>query len=300
MGFTPKGSFVAIVTPFTTKGRIDTKCLERLVSWQIQEGTEGILCCGSTGEGVTLSEGERKKVATICVETAEKRIPILVNCGTSDTRQSVRLVEMALKMGADGCMGVVPYYNKPTQRGCLLHFSEMAKVGLPLIMYNNPGRTGLWLSAETVVEILKIPGVVAYKDSTGDFDLIRKVKKWSSIPILSGDDDMTFATLQEGGSGAISVIGNIIPRAWKKMISLALEGKWEASKKIDDRFYPLCKAIFLEVNPQCVKFTMSLSGLCGVDLRLPLVPPLPEVQAKIKQKLLSLSLPFLTVQSKVV
>src|SRR3989344_2368516 len=219
MGFTPKGSFVALITPFTQKGRIDWKRLEQLVSWQIEQGTDGILCCGTTGEGITLSAAEKKKVAAVCIERAEKKIPIIVNCGSADTKQSVRFTEQVLRLGADGCMAVAPYYNKPTQRGCLLHFSEIAKVGIPLIVYNNPGRTALWLTAETVAEVVKIPGVVAYKDSTGNFDLIRKVRTLSPIPILSGDDDLTYATLVEGGSGAISVIGNLIPKIWKKMIT---------------------------------------------------------------------------------
>ncbi len=290
MPFVSRGAFVALVTPFDAKGRIDRKTLEQLVVWQIEQGTDGIVLCGATGEGMTLPEADRKKVVAICVAAAGGRIPILANSGTADTRQSIRLTEQMLKLGASGCLITTPYYNKPMQKGCVLHFTEIAKVGLPVVVYNNPGRTAR-LEAETIAEIAQFPGIAGYKDSSGDLQFIRKVRQLCSIPMLSGDDHLTYDTLKEGGSGAISVIGNLIPKTWKEMIALALDKKWEASKAIADRYLPLCKALFLETNPQCVKFAMSWMGKCRGDLRLPLIPPAAATQDRIKQTLIQLSLP---------
>jgi 4-hydroxy-tetrahydrodipicolinate synthase len=285
---TARGSFVALATPFDCKGRIDWKCIEKLALWHLEEGTEGLVCCGATGEGMTISEGEKKRMVSTCVDAVRNKIPIIINTGTADTRQSVRLTEQMLKLGASGCLVVTPYYNKPTPRGCVCHFSEIAKVGLPVIVYNNPGRVSVRLEAETVAELAKIPGIAGYKDSTADIALIRKIRKLCSIPILSGDDHLTYETLWEGGMGAISVIGNLFPRVWKTMISSALEKKWVHAKEISDRFQPLCKAMFLEPNPQCLKFAMSFLGKCQEHLRLPLVVPTEETQAEIKEEIVRL------------
>ena len=291
-----RGSFVALITPFDRKKRIDRKVLEELVEWHIKEGTDGIVCCGTTGEGLALSEAERKKVTEICIHTAQKRIPIIASTGTSDTRQSVKLTEHMYKLGADGCLVVTPYYNKPSQRGCILHFGEITRVGLPMIIYHNPGRAVIRLTAEAIAEIAEFPSVVAIKESSHDMDLVKKIRKLSKIPLFSGEDDLTYAILGEGGIGAISVIGNIIPRGWSEMIHLALEGKWTPAKLLADRYAPLCKALFLETNPQCVKFAMHWLGLAEGALRLPLIPPEMPIQKEIQRTLVSLSLPqFLKV-----
>lgn len=278
------GSFVAIVTPFDSKGRIDTKALENLVQWQIEEGTQGIVCCGTTGEAITLSEKEREKVLSIVLFISQKKALVIAGSGTADTRQSVRLTEKMQKLGADGCLIQTPYYNRPTPRGSILHFQEIAKVGLPIIAYNNPARTTK-LDLETVVEIAKIPGVIAYKDSTGDLDFIRALRSLTSIPIFSGDDHLTLKTLQEGGVGAISVIGNLFPHLWRQMIDFGLEKKWSDAKKIENYLTPILDVLFLETNPQCVKLALHLKGKCKEYLRLPLVIPTQENQEKIKNAL---------------
>ena len=295
-----RGSFVALATPFDQRGRIDWKCIETLILWHIEQGTDGIVCCGATGEGMTVSSAEKKKIVSLCVAAAENKIPIIANSGTADTKQSVRLTEEMLKLGAAGCLAVTPYYNKPTQRGCIRHFSEIANVGLPVIVYNNPGRVCVRLEPETIAELAAIPGIAGYKDSTADLHLIRKIRTLCSLPILSGDDDLTYETLLEGGMGAISVIGNLFPKAWKAMISSALEKKWEDAKKIADRFRPLCKAMFLEPNPQCLKFAMSWFGKCPGNLRLPLVPAAETTQAEIKKEIIALGLPYFKSQQTAV
>lgn len=285
------GSFVALITPFDSKGRLDRKALEKLVEWHIEEGTDGIVCSATTGEGTTLSEREKKRVAEICIRTAKGRIPIIVGTGTPDTRQSVHLTEQMQKLGADGCLVVTPYYNKPSQRGCILHFQEVAKVGLPVIVYHNPGRAVVRLEAETIAALHQIPGIAALKESSSDLEFVRKIRKLCSIPILSGDDHLTFETIREGGKGAISVVGNVIPKGWKGMIRLALEGKWEKAAELSDKYLPLCKALFLETNPQGVKFAMAWMGKAQGVLRLPLVPVSEGVGKEIERALLSLSLP---------
>ena len=285
------GAFVAVITPFDRKGRVDRKNLGKLIEWHIQEGTQGIVCCGATGEGVALDSAEKKRVVSICVEASEGKIPIIAGCGTSSTKQSVQLTEQMQRLGANGCLIVTPYYNRPSQRGCILHFQEIAKVGLPVIAYHNPGRTAVRFTPETVAEIGKIPGVAALKDSSCDLEFIRKVRKVSSIPILSGDDDLSFETIREGGVGAISVVGNLFPRAWRSMIDGALQGKWEMAKAIADRYAPLCKALFLEANPQPLKFAMEWLGLNNGFLRLPLVSIAEETENEIKRVLVALSLP---------
>ncbi|HSX38710.1 MAG TPA: 4-hydroxy-tetrahydrodipicolinate synthase [Chlamydiales bacterium] len=278
-----QGSFIALVTPFDNQGRIDWKCVEKLIAWHIKQGTDALVCFGSTGEVMSLSEFEKKKLIAVAVEIANNQIPIIANTGTADTRQTVRSTGQMMKLGAAGCLAVPPYYNKPTQQGCILHFSEIAKVGLPVIIYNNPGRTSTNLEAETVAKISEIPGIFGYKDATGNLHLMRKIQKLSSIPIFLGDDHLTYAALLEGAKGGISVVGNLFPKEWKKMISLSLQGNWEASKKIADRFLPLCQSLSLEPNPQCIKFAMSYLELCGPTLRLPLIPPTDQTQHQIKQ-----------------
>ena len=167
------GSIVALVTPFTSNGRIDRKSLESLVEWHIAEKTDGIVCSGTTGEACSLSRIERKRVAEICVKASAGRIPIIVGTGTPDTRETIRLTEDASKLGASGCLVVTPYYNKPSQKGCLEHFRQVAKVGFPIIAYHNPGRAVFRFTRESLCELVKIDKVVALKDSGRDFELIQ-------------------------------------------------------------------------------------------------------------------------------
>lgn len=287
-----RGSYTAIITPFDRKGRLDTKTLEKLIEWHISEGTDGIVCSATTGEGPCLSDLDRKKNAEICIRTAAKRIPIIVSTGINDTRTSVRYTEIAQKLGADGCLVVTPYYNKPSQRGCILHFEEVAKVGLPVIIYHNPPRTAVKLTAETIEEVSRIPNVVAIKESSHDLELIRKIAKF--IPIFSGDDDLTFAIMRVGGVGSIAVTANLIPRGWKQMIQFCLQGKWEKAEFLAQRYLPLNKAFFIETNPQCIKFAMAWVAKCAPILRLPMILPTLDSQSEVKKEILRLALPQFT------
>jgi 4-hydroxy-tetrahydrodipicolinate synthase len=287
-----QGSLVALVTPFTAKGRIDVKALQALVRWHLQEGTEGIICTGTTGEAAVLSESERKKVLQVCLEAAEKKIPILSGTGTCDTKQTVRLTEGAARLGADGCLVITPYYNKPTPRGCLLHFQEVASVGLPFVVYNNPGRTAIQLQPETIAELAKLPYIAGLKESTHDPSFLRKIRALTTLPILAGEDDLTFEMLEEGAVGSISVVGNVIPQLWKEMIQLARMGHWNEARERSQLALPLCHALFLETNPQCVKAALLMMGKCKAHLRLPLVEPTEQVLQEIRSAMLRLALPY--------
>ena len=292
MGTTFCGSIVALVTPFTASGRVDVRKLQELVRWHIHEGTEGIICSGTTGESTTLNDVDRRKVLSACLEAAEKKIPIIAGTGTCDTKQSVHLTEQAQKMGADGCLVITPYYNKPTQQGCILHFQEISRVGLPFIVYNNPGRTVVQLQPETIATIGALPNVVAIKESTSDPKFLSKIRALTALPILAGEDTLTYEMIAEGAIGAISVVANIIPSVWKQMIHLALDGKMESARSIVDRYLPLCQVLFLETNPQCVKYALSLMGKCPLRFRLPLIEPQETAKEAIRSMFLHLSLPM--------
>lgn len=278
------GSLVALITPFNKRGKLDEKALEALVEWHIQEKTDGIVCCGTTGEACTLTRKERKKITEICVQTASGRIPIIAGTGTCSTNETRILTEDAKKAGAAGCLVVTPYYNKPTQLGCFEHFRAIAKVDLPIIVYHNPGRAVFRFEIETLQRFEEIPQIVAIKDSSHDLDFVQKIKSSTKLPILSGEDDITYEILELGGVGSISVIGNIIPSSWRKMIH-------QKSKPLAKRYLPLCQANFFETNPQCVKYLLAQMGKCLPVFRLPLTNPSLLTQKRLDETLFKFVLP---------
>lgn len=285
-----QGSFVALITPFNAKGGIDRRSLEKLIEWHIAEGTDGLVCCGTTGEFCTLSTSDKLRVAQICLDTASSRIPVIVGTGAPGTRETCLLTEKAQKIGAQSCLVVTPFYNKPSPAGLSLHFREVCKVGLPVVAYYNPGRTGVRYSGETIASLGQIGGVAAIKTSC-DLPLFQNIRKLTTLPLLAGEDDLTYAMMRNGASGAISVIGNVIPRGWKAMIDLCLKGQWSEAESLSQRYAPLFKALFLETNPQPVKWALKWLGLIpNGAFRLPLTDPSIEVQNTMKQTLLSLAL----------
>jgi 4-hydroxy-tetrahydrodipicolinate synthase len=264
-----KGSYVAIVTPFTESKEIDWPCLEQLILWQIKQGTDGIVCSGTTGESPALSAKEKVDLAKVCVEICAKKIRVIAGTGMSSTHETVALTDAVQKVGVDGALVVTPFYNRPTQRGLVAHFREVARVGLPLVAYNNPSRAAVSLTAESVAEL---EGTIeALKDSSHSAPFVERVRELSSVPIVAGDDDFTYEILKRGGVGAISVIGNAIPSAWKQMISLALQGEWEKAFSLSERFQPLIRTVFEETNPQGIKALLARMGRMKGHLRLPLV-----------------------------
>ncbi len=280
-----KGSIVALATPFTPEDEVDEEAIANLIEWHIQEGTDGIVLCGTTGEAPCLSEEETARIIELGVFCAKGRIPVIAGTGSNQTRHAVELTEQAQKAGADGCLVIFPYYNRPTPQGCLQHFQELDKVGLPIIAYNHPGRTGIKPPVKTLAAIASLDSVVAVKDGSGDLDYILDLIHASDIPIFSSDDSLCIPIIASGGVGVISIVANVVPRLWKQCLTLLLEGKIAEGRQLYRQLYPVVKAMVLETNPQCVKYALSLMGKCRAAMRLPLIEPSPETQEKIAQAL---------------
>jgi 4-hydroxy-tetrahydrodipicolinate synthase len=285
-----KGSIVALVTPFTKDNKIDEKALKKLVDWHIENKTDAIVCCGTTGESPTLSDEEKLLVTKICVKRARGKIKIIAGSGTYNTSKSLELTKKIKGLGASGALIVVPYYNRPTPFGIIAHFKEIAKLNFPLILYHHPGRTGVKISIETFKKLLKVKNIVAVKEASSDLDFIFNLQKNFSTPILSGDDNLTFKIMKNGGDGVISVAANIVPKVFKELVTNCLSKNFKEAEKISKKYKKLCDAMVLETNPQCIKYAMSLMGLCTPFMRLPLVEPKREVRDKIKKVLLEYNL----------
>jgi len=268
-----KGSVAAIVTPFIQDGEIDFGAFKELVDWHAEQGTDAIVCCGTTGEAPTLSSEEQMQIFKTALDVSKKRVPIIAGTGTYDTRKTVETTRKAKELGADGCLVVVPYYTRPTPEGCIAHYTEVSTVGLPMIVYHHPGRTGVSLSAEVLAEIGKLSSVVAIKEASGGLELIQEIQQISDIPIFSGDDTIALAMMELGAVGVISIVANVIPKAWKEMVWSFLEGNIERARELNALYAPLAQAMVLETNPQCVKYALSLLGKCQPYLRLPLLEP---------------------------
>lgn len=268
-----KGSYVALITPFKENGDLDLEALEKLVEWQIESGTDGIICCGTTGEDPTLSDEDCKVVIKTVVKTARKRVTVIAGTGTCATHSTVERTREASRLGVDGVLVIVPYYSRPTFEGCLAHYTEVGKVGTPTIIYYNPARTGCRLTAAQIGAISHLPSMAGIKDSSGTTDLIEELKTHTQLPIMSGDDVVAFEHLKRGASGVISIIANVIPTEWKEMIDLSLKGDFAGAQVIFEKCLPLCQSVVIEPNPQGIKYAAHVLGKCRPDLRLPLVQP---------------------------
>lgn len=277
-----QGTIVAIVTPFDKEHNVDETALREIVQWQITQGIDGILCLGTTGEGPTLCTEEEKRVMQICVSEAQGRVPIIANTGTNCSRTSLEKTLLAKNLGVDACLSIVPYYNKPTPLGCLYHFKEISKANLPMLIYHHPGRTGIALTALELSEICGLPQVVGVKDCSGDEELVSAFTSINQKPLLTGDDDRIIPMLGAGASGVISVLANLLPKEWKEMVDTYLSGNKEAAIQMQQNYNPFVKAIFNEVNPQGIKFAMSLLRKIQPTLRLPLIEPSTEHKDQIE------------------
>jgi 4-hydroxy-tetrahydrodipicolinate synthase len=286
-----KGSIVALVTPFNAQGAVDFKNLSALIEWHVASGTDAIVLCGTTGEAPTLSFEEKVTLFEEGVRAAKGRIPIIAGTGTYDTLQSVQLTREAALVGVAGALIVLPYYSRPTAEGCFLHFQELSKVGLPLIVYHHPGRTGIKLSTSSLARLSELPHVVAIKDATGDVDdALEWMHRGSSVPLLCGDDSGVVPWMALGASGVISIIANILPQQWKILTSLLLEDRVSEGREFFNLYYPLVKAMVLETNPQCVKYALSAMGRCSSHLRLPLIQPQESVKQRIASEMANVGL----------
>ncbi|HKY99786.1 MAG TPA: 4-hydroxy-tetrahydrodipicolinate synthase [Rhabdochlamydiaceae bacterium] len=267
------GSIVALATPFTKDNAVDFPAFGSLIEWHIAEGTSAVVLCGTTGEAPTLSHDEQIKMIKEGVKISKGRIPVIAGTGGYDTRSSVMNTKAAKECGADACLIILPYYNRPTPEGCLAHFIEIGKTGFPMIVYHHPGRTGIKLPAKMLAQICEIPSVVAVKEASGDLDYAIELMQKTSRPLLSGDDTLTIPLMASGAVGVISIVANVIPREWVRLTALLASSSLAGAQEHFKRFYSLCKAMVLETNPQCVKYALSLMGKCQSMMRLPLLEP---------------------------
>lgn len=270
-----EGSMVAIVTPFAD-GEVDYDAFGRLIEFQIAGGTQGLIPCGTTGESPTLSHTEHDKVIEFTVEKAAGRVPVIAGTGSNSTAEALRLTAHAKDAGADACLIVNPYYNKPTQDGMYAHIARIAEAGLPIVLYNIPGRTGIELAVDTIARMYEeIELVVAVKEATGKVDTSSRIAAACDITILSGDDNLTLPIGAVGGSGVISVLANILPAEVRKLCDAMLSGDIAGARAQHLRLGPLFKAIFVETNPIPIKAAMAMAGMIRDELRLPMTS-LPE------------------------
>jgi 4-hydroxy-tetrahydrodipicolinate synthase len=267
------GLTVALITPFKN-GQVDELALRRLVDFQIEAGTDCVSPCGTTGESPTLSHEEHERVVAIVCEQARGRIKVMAGTGSNSTSEAVRLTKAAKKAGADAALMVAPYYNKPTQEGFYRHYAAVAEaVDLPIVLYNIPGRTAKNMEPETICRLAELPTIVAVKESTGSMDQASQILAGSDLTLLSGDDSLTLPLMALGGSGVVSVVGNLIPHDVKAMITAWQSGAVAEAQRWHHKLFPLCRDMLsLSTNPIPLKAAMALLGRDTGEVRLPLTP----------------------------
>ena len=272
-----KGSGVALITPFkkTSRGniRVDYENLERLVDYHINNNTDSIIICGTTGEASTLSDKEQIETIGKCVDFVKGRVPVIAGTGSNETPHAVKLCQKAEERGADGLLCVTPYYNKTNQEGLKLYYKRIAdSVNIPVIMYNVPSRTGLNIEPQTAIEIGKEnENVVAIKEASGNLDNVREIAKSKVLDIYSGNDDQIFDVVNEGGIGVISVFANLFPNEAHDIVYEYLNGNKEKSRQMQEEALEVIKELFNDVNPIPVKKAMELEGMCSGIIKEPLV-----------------------------
>jgi 4-hydroxy-tetrahydrodipicolinate synthase len=279
-----KGSIPALVTPFRD-GKIDEKALVDLVEWHVAEGSHGIVAVGTTGESPTLSHAEHRAVVEMVVKTAAGRIPVIAGAGSNNTAESIDLIQFAQMVGADAALVVTPYYNKPSQRGLIAHYTALHDCcELPIIIYNIPGRSVIDMTAETMGELAKLPRIIGVKDATGDPVRVslQRAACGPAFLQLSGNDDSALAFNAHGGHGCISVAANVAPRLSAEFQNAMAAGDFAAALTYQDRLMPLHIALFREPNPAPSKFALSLLGRCFDDVRTPMVTLTDDTKAEVR------------------
>lgn len=279
------GSIVAIVTPFKN-GQVDDGALRELIEFQIENGTHGIVPCGTTGESPTLTHEEHEYVIELTVKAVKKRVPVIAGTGSNSTDEAIRLTRFAEKVGADAVLSVVPYYNKPTQEGLYLHFKQIAsEVNIPIILYNIPGRSGVNMTPETIARLAKdSKNIVGVKEATGSLQQASKILYLCGMDfvLLSGEDAINFPLLAVGGRGFITVTANVAPKDVADLYNTFMRGEFSQSRELHYKLLPLNEAMFIETNPIPVKAALSIMGKIRGEFRLPLCPMAPSNYEKLK------------------
>jgi len=282
------GSCPALVTPFTDAG-IDFDSLSNLIEFQLNEGSDAVLICGTTGEPSTMSHKEKLDVIDFTVKKVTGRVPVIAGTGGNNTNEVIEMSQEAKNLGADALLIVTPYYNKATQKGLILHYEKIAlSVNLPIIIYNVPSRTGLNMTANTLNELSSISNIVGMKEASGNISQVVEMARLCNdkISIYSGNDDMIVPLMSVGGKGVISVVANIAPKDTHDMVMKFIEGNIEESRNLQFKLNPLIEALFLEVNPIPIKTAMNMIGMNVGNLRLPLCEMSPSNATILKQRLL--------------
>lgn len=288
-----QGSGVALVTPFTAEGAVNYKRLEELIEFQIENKTDAIISCGTTGESATMTDAEHKEVIAFTVKKVAGRVPVIAGTGSNDTAYGINLSVEASKMGVQGLLCVTPYYNKTTQKGLYEHFMAIADaVDIPIILYNVPGRTSMNLLPETVEKLSKHPNIIGIKEASGDLsqmlEIVRRCGK--DFDVYSGNDDIIIPTMSIGGQGVVSVLANVAPKETHDMAWAYMEGRYEEGLALQLKYKKLINLLFVEPNPMPVKYALKAMGMDEGHLRLPLTTPSPETKKKIDEELATLGM----------
>lgn len=289
-----QGSYTAMITPMLSDGSVDYDGFKKNVLFQLEQGIDGLLPLGTSGETPTLSEDEEEKLIDIALPLVHefnkkngKDVKVIVGAGSNNTADAVRYVERAKAKGADYALVVTPYYNKPSDEGIFRHFEAVSKVGIPIIVYNIQGRTGKNISVPLLQRIAELDNIAGVKEASGNInqmmEVIEKIAlKKPDFSVMSGDDGLTLPLMAAGGDGVISVVTNMIPALMTELVHDCLEGKFEQARKLHYRLQPFFRAAFCDGNPSCIKFAMNLKGIPAGYVRLPLVEPKAEAQEQIK------------------
>ncbi len=282
------GSMVALVTPMLVDGTVDNQALSNLIEFHISNATDAIIAVGTTGESATLDRQEHCQVLRFVVECVGGRVPVIAGTGANSTREALELTQCGMEAGADACLLVTPYYNKPTQEGLYQHYKAVADaVPIPQILYNVPGRTACDMLPETVARLAALPNIIGIKEATGDVTRCQQIieRCGASLDIYSGDDATALEILLQGGKGVISVTANIVPKAMHDMCDAALKGDRETAEQINHRLAGLHRALFIESNPIPVKWALTVMGMISPGIRLPLTPLSQEYHDQVRHAL---------------
>jgi len=295
MPFSPqdlKGSIPALITPMKD-GKVDEEAFRRLVRWQIAEGSNGLVPCGTTGESPTLSHDEHMRVIDICIEEAAGKVPVIAGAGSNSTAEAISLSRHAKDAGADAVLSVTGYYNKPSQEGIYRHYAAIAEaVDIPVILYNIPARAIVEISVDTMARLAKLPNIVGTKDATANLARVlrERIACGPGFVQLSGEDGTALAYMIQGAQGCISVTANIAPKLCSDFQRACREGQWEKALALQTKLMPLHDAIFCEPSPAPVKYAASLLGLCTDQVRLPMMAASDAARAKVRTAMLGVGL----------
>ena len=265
-----EGAYTAVITPFNADGGVDYECYQSLLERQIEGGIDGIVPVGTTGESPTLNVKEHLKVIEVTVETCNGRCEVIAGTGANATEEAKELTMRGKEMGIDASLQVTPYYNKPSQEGLYRHFSEVAEIGVPVVLYNVPGRSGREIAIDTIVRLANHPNVAAVKEAGGSVDRVSQIFNACEIEVLSGDDGLTLPMMSVGATGVISVAANVAPAPVVQMVHYALDGQWSEALALHRKYYQLFCDFFIDTNPVPVKAGMAMMGLIQELYRLPL------------------------------